>query len=441
MKRASWSTALAYGAPIFGLSAPFFVVQFYLLNFGTDVLGIAPAVMGGLLALSRLWDGISDPLAGMLSDRTRTAIGRRRPWMLVAAPSLGLGYIALWSPPSGLSQPALQLWILGALLFYVTAFTAWMIPNLALGAELSEDHHERSRIFGIRSFSWGVGVFLSFVGMQLISNAPDPRAAASTLSKALFVPTTLLLLIPPLLVRERTDRPQRRTRALFRPWVDVLQNPSARRLLGVWGLDQAAFAVQGILAPFFIIYVLKRPDLIGVIPLAFFLPSTLTVPLWTVLSRRLGKRETSMIAMALATAGFGGVWFVGENDLLLDVFVLILAGTGSGCVTALGPSMLADVIDGDELRTGERREGIYASAWQFIIKAANAAIALLVGLALDLSGFVAGEDLIPSANVTLRAIFAGLPVAAFGWGILLLRGYRLDEAEHARIRMELIRGQ
>ena len=144
----------------------------------------------------------------------------------------------------------------------------------------------------------------------MVSNQTDARAAASTLSMALFLPTTLLLLVPPLLVRERTDRPQRRPRAMFRPWIDVLRNPSARRLLGVWGLDQAAFAVQGILAPYFIIYVLKRPDLIGVVPLAFFLPSTLTIPLWTVLSRRLGKRETSMVAMAFAAAGFGGVWFV-----------------------------------------------------------------------------------------------------------------------------------
>jgi Na+/melibiose symporter-like transporter len=441
MKRASWTTVLAYGAPIFALSAPFFVVQFYLLNYGTDVLGIGPAVMGGILALSRVWDAISDPVAGTLSDRTRTRLGRRRPWMLAAAPACGLFYIAVWSPPSGLSSHALQAWILVALLLYVTAFTAWMIPHLALGAELSEDYHERSRIFGVRSLSWGIGVFLSFVGMQIISTATAPRAAASTLSRALLLPTTLLLLLTPLLVRERTDRAWAKPRTAFRTWVDVFRNSSGRRLLAVWGLDQTAFAVQGVLAPFFIVYILKRPDLIGIIPLAFFIPSTLTVPIWIAASRRLGKRETSMIAMALAGIGFGGTWLVGENDLLLDVLVLVLAGAGSACVTTLGPSMLADVIDEDELETGERKDGVYASAWLFTIKTANAAVALVVGFALDVSGFVAGQELVPVANITLRGIVAWMPLAAFAGGVFLLRSYTLDESGHGRIRRELVRQQ
>jgi Na+/melibiose symporter-like transporter len=97
--RVSASILLSYSPPVVGLSGPLFIVQFYFLNFATDVLLLAPLSVGLLFAAGRVWDAISDPIVGTLSDRTRTRLGRRRPWMLAGIPLLMLSFVMIWSPP------------------------------------------------------------------------------------------------------------------------------------------------------------------------------------------------------------------------------------------------------------------------------------------------------------------------------------------------------
>lgn len=430
-------TVLAYGLPAGMLSSTFFLIQFYILNFGTDVLALAPALMGGLLGVSRVWDAISDPLMGSLSDRTRSRFGRRRPWMLLSTPLYALSFFLLWSPPESISGAPLQAWILVMLLLCTTAFTGWMIPHLALGVEISDDYHARNWIFGVRSFSWGIGGLTAFLFIQFISTAEEPRAAGAELALLLLLPLLLVLAVPPVFLRERPLRAKARPSAPFRSMVDIFRNPRARRLISVWGLDQVGFALAGVTGPYFMIYILERPDLIGFVPLAFFLPANLTMPLWVRAARRFGKKDTWLVAMFLSALGFGAVAFVGPNDVAFDMAMLVIAGLGSGSSTVLGPSILADVTDVDELATGERKEGAYAAAWMFVIKVANALVAFVVGVSLELSGFVAGSPLTPVADTTLRILAAWLPALCFIAGALLFRGFSLDAEEHARIQSAL----
>lgn len=419
------------------VSSTYLLIQFYLLNFGTDVLAIAPALMGTLLATSRVWDAVSDPMMGALSDGTRSRFGRRRPWMFLAAPLYAVAFLLLWSAPDSLSGALLQAWILVMLLLCTTGFTGWMIPHLALGVELSEDHYARNWIFGVRSFSYGMGALAAFLFMQHIATSNEPRDAGAGLALVLVLPVLLVLWVPPVFLRERNPRAVARRFAPFRAMGYVYRNRSARRLISVWGLEQVAFALTGISAPYFIIYILERPDLIGFVPFAFFLPANFTMPFWVRMARRFGKRNTWIVGMVASAAGYGAVAFVGPNEVAFDMAMLVIAGLGAGSATVLGPSMLADVTDLDELMTGERNEGAYAAAWMFIIKAANAFAALLVGVSLQLSGFVAGSALSPTADGTLRILAAWLPAACIIAAALLCRGFSLDADEHARIREEL----
>jgi GPH family glycoside/pentoside/hexuronide:cation symporter len=419
------------------VSSTYLLIQVYLLNFGTDVLAVAPALMGTLLAISRVWDAVSDPMMGALSDGTRSRFGRRRPWMFISAPLYALSFLLLWSSPDSMSGERLYAWMLVMLLLCTTGFTGWMIPHLALGVELSGDHHARNWIFGALSFSWGMGILAAFMFMQYISTADDPRDAGARLGLILVLPTLLVLWVPPVFLRERSRPAGTRPFAPFRAMVDIYRNRRARRLMSVWGLVQVAFALTGITAPYFMIYILERPDLIGFVPFAFFLPASFTMPFWVRMARRFGKRNTWLAAMSLSAVGFGAVAFVGPNEVAFDMAMLVIAGLGSGCATVLGPSILADVTDADELVTGERREGAYAAAWMFIIKAANALAAVLVGVSLQLSGFVAGTALTPTADGIMRIIAAGLPAACIIAAALVFRGFSLDAEEHARIRDQL----
>ena len=385
---AGWGGIALYSIPALGVAAPSMFVQFYFLNFATDGLLLAPATVGAILAVGRIWDAISDPLVGYGSDRTRSRWGRRRPWMAIAAPATVLSFVALWSPPSFLQSPtSLALWSAGALFLFTTGFTAWGIPHQALGVELSDEPHARTRIFGARFIVSLWGVALSFGAMQIVGNAEDPRAMARTLawmaSPALFA----LLLFPALVLRERIDFQRRPMAGPWQASRDVVANPEARRLLAIWFLAQLGMSAQGVIAPYMSIYVLKRPDLIGAMPALFIGPLICSVPLWIALAGRLGRKRVWLASMIGASLSYALLTFLPLDDFRVMGVLLGMAGFFTGCIGPIGPSFFASLVDEDATRTGERREGVYFAAKEFVEKASGAAVVLVVGIALQAVGF------------------------------------------------------
>jgi GPH family glycoside/pentoside/hexuronide:cation symporter len=436
--RVPLATLVLYGPPILGLSALLFFVQFFFLKFATDVLLLAPGLVATLFALGRLWDAVSDPLVGTWSDRTRTRLGRRRPWMLGGLVALGASFAMIWVPPRALPAGSLAAWVALALFAFYTAFTAYGIPHFALGAELRDDHHDRSRVYGTRAAAFTLGMLPAFAAMQLVNNAEDPRGAAAAVAWWGAVAGSLVLLAP-LRVPERREFQGRGPGSSLRALLDVVRNGHGRRILAVQFTDSLGVGVLGILAPYFAQYVLRRPDLIAALPAVFVVCALAAVPLWVGASRRIGKRAAWIVSLLGVSLSFGSTIAVGENDVAWAVGLLVTAGLFAGCGNAIGPSMLADVIDADELATGSRREGIYAAAWGFSFKGGSALTIFLTGIALELSGFQPNVEQGPAAAWTLRGIFAGAPLSMSLLGALLLRGYTLDAAEHAGIRAELER--
>ena len=178
----SLGVIVSYALPSVGFGATGLLFIMYLMKFSTDVLLIAPAIMGSLIAVSRLWDAVSDPLAGYLSDRTRARAGRRRSWMMGASLPVGVGIWMLWSPPSALSDLGVIVWMAAALFLYETASTAFFIPYGALGVELSQRHHERTRIFGYRHAVSALGLALGVLAYRFVTEAEDIRAAAASVA-------------------------------------------------------------------------------------------------------------------------------------------------------------------------------------------------------------------------------------------------------------------
>jgi GPH family glycoside/pentoside/hexuronide:cation symporter len=127
-------TLVTYAAPALGFGFMTMLVNTYFMKFATDALAIPAATMGGILLASRAWDAVADPIAGYLSDRTRTRLGRRRPWLMLGALPLALGFTLAWSPPGGLSSGGLVLWMGAAMLLYFTSLTLCRMPHEALGA-------------------------------------------------------------------------------------------------------------------------------------------------------------------------------------------------------------------------------------------------------------------------------------------------------------------
>jgi GPH family glycoside/pentoside/hexuronide:cation symporter len=434
----SWPRLLAFCVPTVGLSFYLMFVQFYFLKFATDVLLLAPAAIGALFGLGRIWDAISDPIAGYWSDRTRTRLGRRRPWMLAAVPLTAASFAMLWSPPAWLVGEALLAWSAVALLAFYTSDTVYSVPHVSLGTELTRDHHERTRVFGMHRVAFIAGIMLAFTGIQLVSNADDRRAAAGALALAAAAIVSLALLSAPVVLRERPENLGRGSASPLAALRDVARNPHARILLSVWFIESLGGGVLGVLAPYMTEYVMGRPDLIGVVPAFFVVPGILAVPLWIALSRRFGKREVWTAAMLGTGACFGATFLLeGEQDIAALCALLVGAGACFACGGTIGQSILADVIDYDELATGERKEGAYTAAFGLSLKLGVGTMVIVTGFALQLADFAPNQPQGETTRLVLRALFAGMPLLGYTIGAWIFRRFALGGDAHARIRSAL----
>lgn len=416
-----YSRLLAYGGPMLALSYLLFFVQFYFLNFATDVLLLAPGVVGVLFAIAKLWNAVADPLIGSWSDRTRSRLGRRRPFLLAALPLLVLGFVPLWASPEGLGSGAVLAWISVALLVFYSAFTAYTLPHAALGVELSADSHQRTRLFGARQMSLTIGMLLSFGAIQLVMNAEDPRAMAARIALPSALAAVALLAVTPLLVPEPAPAAERRGAAsLWAGLRDVWANRPARVLLFVFFVESLGVGAVGVMAPYVSRYLVERQDLVGLLPAAYVLSGIVAIPLWVRVSRSRGKRETWLTTMWLSAGAFAGMFFLGDEVAPL-MTLLVVAGAAMGSGSVLSAAILADLIEEDAQRTGERKEGIYSAAMQFVMKFGTTLATAASGLLLSAVGFVPNGEQTPASLLGIRILFAGLPCVGFLVGGVLYR--------------------
>ncbi len=163
----------------------------------------------------------------------------------------------------------------------------------------------------------------------------------------------------------------------------------------------------------------------------------LTVPFWIALSRRIGKRNVWLCTQLLRSLAFAGMLAAPPGAQLPIVFGVVAIGAAFGAGSMIGPSIKADVIDWDEARTGERKEGSYFALWNFATKSGAAVAIALTGLALQWAGFRANVEQTPEVASAIRALFAGLPCVFYGVAAALVLFYRLDEREHTALRVAI----
>jgi GPH family glycoside/pentoside/hexuronide:cation symporter len=181
-------------------------------------------------------------------------------------------------------------------------------------------------------------------------------------------------------------------------------------------------------------YVVGMPEMAPYVIFTYIVTAAVAIPFWLRLSRRIGKKETWSRALILASVAFALGTYIHDGTWLLWVLMAVFAGFGYGCTMALAPSMMADVIDLDELETGRRREGAYFGIWSFIDKSALG-LAVFVGMyAIDLMGYVPNQEQSFRVIWTLKTLYFILPAVCFATACYLLRRYPITQEEHRRIR-------
>lgn len=427
--KASLKTLVAYGASTAGAEIVLFGVLVYYFKFATDVLLVSPVWVGIAFGVARVWDAISDPWVGDLSDRTASRWGPRRPWILGGAIGLSFAPLLLWAPPT-LGEVAMRAWVTAACVLFFTLHTTVAVPLASLGGELGADSDARTRAFGAEQLGHLVGMLIGMVGVALLIEADDPRTVAIGMAAAFGVLSCMLIVgsLPRLSTASVT--PVRQS-----PWASfrhVARSPHARTLALVHLASTMATAsltvLGGHLSEQIIGDASAMPWLIG----TFVLASALFVPVARALARRFGKRAIWIGAMAVSIVGFAGLGLAPSGALGWALLCAAIAGAAETCSGVVGAAMQSEVVDQDELVTGERRASTYFALWAFLRKAAHALALFGTGWALEAAGYDASER---SEDVTTMLRFLLVVVPAVGYAIAIgaLTRYRLDETAHAEI--------
>ncbi|MGH0036592.1 MAG: MFS transporter [Myxococcota bacterium] len=435
----SLATLALYGLPGMSVNFLFSLVLILYMKYGTDVLGVSPGALGMVFLVSRVWDAISDPIAGNLSDRTHSRLGRRKSWLLASSIPLAIAAVAMWSPPAALSGAALTAWIAVAVFAFYTAYTLFEVPHMALGAELTHDARSRVSVFGARQILRTLGLFLAgALGAALLESPEHPRTVATWLAVgagAFGIASVVVSVagLPP----EREEYAGRGGHHLGAALRDVWRNEHARLLLFVFFLESMGAGGIGVLAPYVLTYVLMEPDLLNEMLIVYMVPALISIPLWVRLGRHFEKRRLWQVALAMSALGFGGLFFVDEGTVALVMASAGLAGTASGCGSTLGQALKADIVDVDELQTGQRKEGAYFAAWNFVGKLASGLMMGLIGVTLQWVGYVENQDQSELTRFTMRLLMGGMPFLGFSIALVAFSRFSLSETEHAHIRDQI----
>jgi GPH family glycoside/pentoside/hexuronide:cation symporter len=241
-------------------------------------------------------------------------------------------------------------------------------------------------------------------------------------------------------IPERGEFSGRGGPSLWRAMGDVWRNPHARLLFLVYAIESFSAGSIGVMVPFIMDDVLGRYELQEMLVGLYAIPQFLLIPLWIRLARRMGKKTLWMWGMAAMIPGYGGIVFAPAGGPVYVMALVTILAAGIGIASVVVPSIKADIIDYDELQTGERKEGAYTAAWNFIRKAGAGLAIGLSGLLLQLAGYD-GEAEVQSQAVrsTILLIAGGLPAAGYALGMLLFSRFSLNEGEHAHVLAELQR--
>ncbi len=433
----SLSTLLVYGAPSFAGAAMLVPILVHMPKFYSDVVLVPLGYLAIAIAVARAIDALGDPLFGWLSDR-RTRFGRRRPYILFWSPLCALAFWLLFHPPLHASAELGAWWFGIMFILYSLFHTAYALPYWALGAELTLDYHERSRLFGVREgFSILGTIFASIAPGILMSRfGLGERAAFSSIGwtfSLLLIVTCAALVWR---VRERPDFVARSANP-FAPGVRrALRNRPFRILLLTYVVSSITGAIPGTLMPYFNAYVLQPPNealWLSVFLGVYFAAAFLCLPAWVAAARRFGKRNAWLASFFMGITGGAALFFLGPGDLWPALAWIAWAGSGFGAGLFLGPAMQADVIDYDELHTGKRREAQYSAFWSMLPKFVAIPSAAVPIAILGSIGYVPNQPQTPRVVFAIQAIFALAPAAFALLAFFIALRFPIDEQKHRAI--------
>lgn len=458
-RKAGIWTKLAYGfgAVADGIKNNGF--EYFLLLYYGQVLGVDFALVGGALLIAMVVDGLTDPIVGYWSDNLRTSMGRRHPFMYAAAIPVGIAYFFVWNPPSGLTGNELFPYLLAITIAVRVSFTFYEVPSSALVAELTDDYDERTSFLSFRHvFGWLGGLSIAVLALRYFL-VPTEEYGSGFLNVGGYetygTVAAIMIVISVLVCAGGTHShiphlrqpPAARKITIGRVFSEIGETLSNKSFQGLFVAALFGFMAAGIAATlnyfingFFWEFTTRQTSLLTLI---VFVSAGAALVLAPIVSKTIGKKRGAITVGALAFTiapmpvilRLLGLMPPNGSDLLFNI-VLFLTMIDVALIIVyqiLSSSMIADIVEESELKTGRRSEGIFFAGITFMRKLARGSGLFLASIILSVANL--SRDLQPGDldQETLTMLGAGY---AFGllalWGMMIafLFRYQITREDH-----------
>ena len=426
-------------------------------------MGFPGWMWGILFFLPRVFDSITDPIMGFISDNTRSRWGRRHHYVFIGAIVMGISFVAMWQiyRTDGITYNFLYF-LFWSFIFY-TGLTLFSIPYVAIGYEMSDDFHERTSIMAVAQWI-GQWAWVIAPWFWVVMYDPDwfenADAATRHLSIWVGVICMLLAMVPALFIPSRSSVNDTHLvpltwanfgggmREILNGFKEAFSSAPFRKLCFSTFLIFNAFNTVAAFSFFIVVYHLfggKTADA-GIWPTLFgsigaLITTFAVIPTVAWMSRKMGKKNAFMLSQGISIIGYVLLWFLMvPGKPWMFMFALPFFSFGIGGLFTLMMSMTADVCDLDELATGKRREGIFGAIYWWMVKFGFAIAGLLSGAIMTLVAFTPGAATQPEGAVEgLRLFYSGVPIFGTLLAMWIMRNYDLDEKRATEVHAELER--
>ncbi|MEI6865714.1 MFS transporter [Flavicella sp.] len=423
-------------------------------------LGFPGWMWGVIFFLPRIFDSITDPIMGFISDNTKSKWGRRRQYVFIGALIMGISFSILWQlhRENGLDYNFVYF-ILWSFVFYL-GLTIFSVPYVAMGYEMSNDFHERTNIMAVAQWigqwAWVIAPWF-WVIMYDQGWFESADIATRTIAVWVGVICMIFAMVPAIFIKSKSTVNENYAplnvknignsfNGIIEGFKEAFKNKPFRKLCIATFLVYNAFNTVAAFTFFIVVYYLFNGDAeaAGIWPTLFgslgaLATTFLVIPIVTKMSKVMGKKNAFIVSQSISIVGYILLWFLFvPGKPYMFIFALPFFAFGIGSLFTLMMSMTADVIDFDELKTGLRREGVFGAIYWWMVKFGFAIAGLLSGLIMSFIGFDATAASQPEGAITgLRIFFSGLPILGTFIAILVMLGYDMTEQRAHEIRVQL----
>lgn len=454
-EKLSWRTRIGYGiGDIYGGGA-MIVVSFYYLIFLTDVVGISPALAGTVILISKIYDSITDPFEGLIADRTRTRLGRRRPYLIAGIPLVFLSFFALFYPFNMDEEMTRFFFVILSYLFFSTVISLVSLNYNALQAEITLDYNERSVLSSARIFFSTLGsIAAALIPLEIVKAFPDVHTGYIVMGLVFGAIFALSLVATVVVVKERPEFQKPPSPFNWRvAFIDPFKNRTFVYTLAMYLFAFVAIDTVSTIVAYFVKYYLQRGDEVSYVNGTLLVAQVISLPFYVALSKRTSKVHGYITGLAIWVVAMLFSFLLAPDTGSVWVYAFaVVVGLGTGGIVVMIYAIFPDIPDVDELRSGERREAIYSALVTFIRKFSSALAIFAVSVGIGWAGYVPPvqqtRDSVtrlieqPQTDgflLVLRLIFMLLPIVLLVLALYFALKFPLTPALHRRLNDLLAR--